>query len=382
MNPLLSTVSRYLRILQRDSRTSHSRVKRNRKRKRRALDVERLEDQTVPSVFTDDFTCGHYAATGWDGVLNPDHMTNLNVQNTGQLTWGSFFEDFGWEGTLDNGPVLYKAVSGDFDVSVQVTAMSRFSEGGLIARVPDLSLAGPGEDYVALRQKGNFFFDVPRSTDDGISTDNFAAERRPSEPFIRMIRAGDVFSLYTRPDTYSNWALLDQVTRPDLTNVADLQVGLWFGNSSASVVSVGSVQFDNFVLAQNVTFTAPIAADASSSTTEDTPLTGTVSAMDADGDLLSYSVSSAPSHGQVTMNPNGSFTYTPAANYYGVDSFTFTAYDWMEVGAPGTVALTITPVNDTPMAQDATQPLSAAGTTLPAAMTHSAWPGMCTRTAV
>ena len=36
---------------------------------------------------------------------------------------------------------------------------------------------------------------------------------------------------------------------------------------------------------------------------------------------------SGPTHGTLTLNANGSFTYTPAANYNGADSFTYQAND-------------------------------------------------------
>ena len=34
-----------------------------------------------------------------------------------------------------------------------------------------------------------------------------------------------------------------------------------------------------------------------------------------------------PAHGTLTLNADGSFTYTPAANYNGTDSFTYKAND-------------------------------------------------------
>src|SRR5438105_6078674 len=37
--------------------------------------------------------------------------------------------------------------------------------------------------------------------------------------------------------------------------------------------------------------------------------------------------STDPSHGSVTVNADGTFTYTPAANYHGADSFTYTVTD-------------------------------------------------------
>ena len=38
-------------------------------------------------------------------------------------------------------------------------------------------------------------------------------------------------------------------------------------------------------------------------------------------------LASGPSHGTLTLNANGSFTYTPAANFNGSDSFTYRASD-------------------------------------------------------
>ncbi len=43
-------------------------------------------------------------------------------------------------------------------------------------------------------------------------------------------------------------------------------------------------------------------------------------------------------------------TYTPAANYNGPDSFTFTVNDGTVTSAPATVSITVTAVNDPPVA--------------------------------
>ncbi len=94
----------------------------------------------------------------------------------------------------------------------------------------------------------------------------------------------------------------------------------------------------------------PVAADQTLAMDEDTPLTGTVSATDVDGDTLSYTVGTAPAHGTVNITAaTGAFTYTPAANYHGPDSFTFTASDG-SLSDTGTVEITVNPVNDVPLA--------------------------------
>ncbi|MBK9712968.1 MAG: tandem-95 repeat protein [Kouleothrix sp.] len=103
----------------------------------------------------------------------------------------------------------------------------------------------------------------------------------------------------------------------------------------------------------------PTAAADSYSTAEDTVLNvvaAGVLANDSDpdtGDTLSAVLVSGPSHGALTLNADGSFGYTPDANYNGPDSFSYLARDTanLESGA-ATVRLTITPVNDVPTAHD------------------------------
>ena len=77
---------------------------------------------------------------------------------------------------------------------------------------------------------------------------------------------------------------------------------------------------------------APIAATDTYVATEDTPLTVATGGVltndtDADHDTLTAIKVSEPSHGTLTLNPNGSFTYTPVANFNGTDSFTYKAND-------------------------------------------------------
>ncbi|MEQ1670697.1 MAG: Ig-like domain-containing protein, partial [Hyphomicrobium sp.] len=96
-------------------------------------------------------------------------------------------------------------------------------------------------------------------------------------------------------------------------------------------------------------------------TPEDAPLNGTLTATDVDGDPLTFSKASDPAHGTVTVRPDGTYTYTPAANYNGPDSFTYTVSDGHGGTVTKTVAIVVTPVNDAPAVSTITPPASKDG---------------------
>ncbi|WP_313465570.1 retention module-containing protein [Pseudomonas nitroreducens] len=100
---------------------------------------------------------------------------------------------------------------------------------------------------------------------------------------------------------------------------------------------------------------APTSANQNQSTAEDTPLTGKIVASDVDGDTLSYAVKAGatPAHGSVTVNAaTGDYTYTPAKDYNGPDSFTVRVSDGKGGFADSVVNVNVTPVNDAPTTAD------------------------------
>ena len=71
----------------------------------------------------------------------------------------------------------------------------------------------------------------------------------------------------------------------------------------------------------------PVVVETTTRGDEDTTITGTLTASDADGDTLVYTLVTQAIHGTVTLNLDGSFSYTPDENYSGNDSFVFRVSD-------------------------------------------------------
>ena len=98
----------------------------------------------------------------------------------------------------------------------------------------------------------------------------------------------------------------------------------------------------------------PVANDDSYTTEEDTELTVSATGVlandsDPDNNPLTASLVTGPSHGTLTLNSDGSFTYTPASNFNGTDSFIYRAYDRTLFSDPATVYITVNPVDDPPV---------------------------------
>jgi Ca2+-binding RTX toxin-like protein len=95
---------------------------------------------------------------------------------------------------------------------------------------------------------------------------------------------------------------------------------------------------------------APIARDIQVTLAEDTVLAGQLPlATDADGDPITYSASGTPSAGVLLINNNGSFSYTPLANFTGADEFQYQVSDGRGGINNYVVRVNVTPVNDAPL---------------------------------
>nr|WP_242014226.1 tandem-95 repeat protein [Vibrio parahaemolyticus] len=112
-------------------------------------------------------------------------------------------------------------------------------------------------------------------------------------------------------------------------------------------------------ISQTVNFTVKPVADIvadKATVVEDTPTIIKVLGNDTfegDGKVVSLDANNGPANGTVSVNPDGSVTYTPNDNYHGADSFTYIVTSG-GVSESTTVNVDVTPVNDVPVAKNDT----------------------------
>ncbi|MGA9251547.1 MAG: Ig-like domain-containing protein [Roseobacter sp.] len=94
--------------------------------------------------------------------------------------------------------------------------------------------------------------------------------------------------------------------------------------------------------------------------TEDTAISGNATVQNLPQGVL-FALGSAPVNGQATVQPDGSFAFVPNPNFNGTDSFTYTVTEDGTEIAEGTVVVEVLPVNDAPVADDATATVSEDG---------------------
>ncbi|MEG1354810.1 tandem-95 repeat protein [Comamonas sp.] len=96
----------------------------------------------------------------------------------------------------------------------------------------------------------------------------------------------------------------------------------------------------------------PTAPDYGHKTPEETPVSGKVVGTDPDGDTLTYTGGTPPAHGTVTINPDGSYIYTPGKDFNGKDTFEVIVTDPDGETTTSTITVEVTPVNDPVDAQN------------------------------
>jgi Family of unknown function (DUF6288)/Carbohydrate esterase, sialic acid-specific acetylesterase/Bacterial Ig domain len=120
-----------------------------------------------------------------------------------------------------------------------------------------------------------------------------------------------------------------------------INAGAGLNDTAGNSLVTTSALNDDTTLTVTVPNTAPVAVSQNVVTSQNTSKLITLSANDAEGNPLTYSIVTQPSNGTLGGTPPN-VTYDPSANYIGTDSFTFKANDGTLDSAAATVTITVT----------------------------------------
>ena len=118
---------------------------------------------------------------------------------------------------------------------------------------------------------------------------------------------------------------------PDAFNEGDLVFNLTFDGSDGTTVHDVSGNGNDGTLVTGASIGVGEGRFSEVTTTismeENGIVEGTILASDADGDTLTYLLSADGGHGTAVVNPDGTYSYTPNAGFFGTDAFTVQVQD-------------------------------------------------------
>jgi hypothetical protein len=249
--------------------------------------------------------------------------------------------------TSDTFRFTYQALNGDGEIIARIPVFENTGNSSRVGVMIRETLAA-GSKYVLMGLTGDNGYRWSRrnATDATQSSTNYSTGTAPNF-WVRLVRVGNTITGYTSADG-SSWTQTGNTSA--MTMTAEAYIGL--AVDSGSLTTLNTSQFDHVSVTGGVAppaNNAPVAAAQSVGTAEDTAMEITLQATDADSNPLTYAIVTQPANGTLGGTaPN--VTYTPTANYYGSDSFTFKANDGTIDSAAATVTITVTPVNDAPVA--------------------------------
>jgi len=274
-------------------------------------------------VWQDDFE----TYKGW--TPNPD---GSDTATSGQWEWGVP------QGTYSNGPKQLGTTPSGFKDLVTgrlagSTANSNDIDGGVTSiRSPDIIL--PTAQSLTL----SFRYYLAHGSNSS------------SADYLRVMVVGTSSSMVFEELGAANnddgvWA----INNVGIDSFAGQTVYLLFTAADALSDSLVEAAIDDVLVVGTGINQVPIANPQSVSTSEDSSVDILLTGSDPDGDPLTYTVVSSPTHGMLSGTaPN--LTYTPEANFNGADSFTFAVNDGLVNSEPADVTIEITPINDAPVA--------------------------------
>lgn len=242
--------------------------------------------------------------------------------------------------SIDPNDVLYVADSSNERVQ-------RFTPGGLFAGEARSQSSCPGCTGFVLGDFGS-----PGNI--SVNSNNFYIIDIDSE-LVHVFEASVIHSI----DDTSAWVEYRSDTNYVGADSFTFRATDGFRTAAGDLIESAPAQVD-ITVSRN--FRPPQArAGLSISTTEDTPTPITLAGHDLDGDLdtLTYRVAAQPGYGRISDGAGAERIYTPDADFYGEDSFTYVVHDGRFDSEPMTVPIVVAPINDVPSVHIRTEPLSA-----------------------
>jgi uncharacterized protein (TIGR03437 family) len=179
-------------------------------------------------------------------------------------------------------------------------------------------------------------------------------EADPGQPVQVSMTGPDFAALINRGDGRFGLRLT-----PGVSDVGDYTLNIR-AVDNLGLISVAAISVR---VAGEVINQPPTADPLSITTEEDKSVPITLTGKDPNGNALSFQLVTQPAHGQLSgVAPD--LSYTPDANYFGPDSFTFKVNDGVVDSAPATISITVTPANDAPTLNPPGEQKVAAGTEL------------------
>ncbi|MGR3378464.1 Ig-like domain-containing protein [Salipiger abyssi] len=212
---------------------------------------------------------------------------------------------------------------------------------------------GTGGDLGDLAEYARLLGGEGESFQDNVTILAYDAEGNPVEVNMTALGGGTSLSGDTATgDEVTSFAEQDGTVQVNIAGpVSRIEVVYENGGNSTQGVLISDVNFSTTDSGDDM----PVAVDDAVTTDEDVAVVIDVLANDSDpqGDPLTVTGATA-TNGTVTVNDDNTLTFTPDADYNGPADITYTVQDPDGNSASANVAVTVTPVNDAPVANDDT----------------------------
>ncbi len=287
-------------------------------------------DKSVRFIFWDKEEVGLYGAYGY--VQDRRSLQGTTNEPT-------------WLGLIQHDMILY-----DHGAGTRTTAQSAYADLDVEWRAGTTKAAN--SQALAIKWR---YLNGTYSTDYPANAYNYSTntDDTPFHPYVASVSVrenrrsltSDVNAEWINPYYHTVNDVQASYTRDDDGDGKRDDIELGFNAVQATLGTIAELAGAHVAVSNN----PPTANAQSVTTSEDSVRAITLTGSDPDSDPLTFSVVSNPGHGTLSGTaPN--LTYTPAPNYNGPDSFTFKVNDGIVDSTPASVSITVTAVNDAPVA--------------------------------